>query len=209
VGYTTESHYLACFLENGQLDGSFGTNGVVDLGAILAPQPLYEDEVDMVVQPGGRITLVLRTNLSPSNYALVRLLPDGSIDLSFGQDGLMPIALPGGNALFNVHVALTPNSQIMVSGEMNSDPAWTMTDWFTFQLLDDISVSTLSTVSSVLYDGHGRSIVAFQDYIAAAGFQQQRVQWPDQITSGLYWLRVTSAEFSCTIPVAIHRGAGE
>jgi len=237
VGYTTESHYLACFLENGQLDASFGTNGIVDLGAVLAPQPLYEDEVDMVIQPNGRITLVLRIEITPSNYALVRLLPDASLDPAFGQNGLMPIGLPSGNALYNVHAALTPNSHIMVSGEMNSNPAWTMTDWFTFQVQDDISTSTRpdgnaaralvraapnpstghavlefnversGPVCSVLYDGHGRCIVEFPTYIAAAGFQQQRVEWPDQITSGLYWLRVTTADFTGTIPIAIHRGA--
>lgn len=235
VGYTAEAHYIARFLENGQLDASFGANGIVNLSSLVSPQSLYEDEaLEMVVQPDNKITMALRIAQFPQNYALVRLLPNGSLDLTFGADGVMPIGQPGGNWLGHVDLALTPTGQIMVSGDMNSNPLWTMTDWFTFVLAEEFStgmaqaedefdalraspnpsaqycilefnVPKAASVKIILQDSHGRRIVNYPAYMAQAGLQQRRIEWPANIANGLYSISVVCADRTRAIPIVIHR----
>ena len=77
---------------DGSLDHSFGQTGVVGLGAFdycFRPQ-------DLAVQADGRIILagILNEGGCTGNRAatLVRLSPDGTVDTTFGEDGLVDIS---------------------------------------------------------------------------------------------------------------------
>jgi uncharacterized delta-60 repeat protein len=82
--YLTEANIfnfaVAQFDSDGSVDTSFGQNGMVSIA-----HPLNRRDISAVLQPDGKLVLASTdTNLS---YTLVRLLPDGSTDLSFGFGG--------------------------------------------------------------------------------------------------------------------------
>lgn len=69
--------------ENGTLDTSFDSDGVVNINVIDVIQPFRANDIEIL--DDGRILVVGK---SASNYAfVVRLLPDGSPDTSFNGDG--------------------------------------------------------------------------------------------------------------------------
>ena len=104
------------YLEDGTLDASFGTGGTVltdlsgagsaDLGRRLA------------IQPDGKIVVVGETDAGTGglNYALVRYMPDGTLDSSFGTTGL--VVLDGGSSLNDglSSIVIQPDGKLVVSG---------------------------------------------------------------------------------------------
>jgi uncharacterized delta-60 repeat protein len=92
--------------------GTFGQNQMVtvDLGG-------GDGASAMAVQPDGKIVLAGNTTSgSNTQIAVVRLLPNGQLDTSFGQNG---IAIPNLSALGKptaVAVSLEPNGDIVVGG---------------------------------------------------------------------------------------------
>jgi uncharacterized delta-60 repeat protein len=113
----------------GDLDPAFGTGGVVTVpfpnapfgGFFFGPTPVANAAV---VQPDGRIILagsVPSSNLSGTggtDIAVVRLLPNGSLDPTFGVQGRMviPLDLGGQNDDTARAVALQPDGGIVVAG---------------------------------------------------------------------------------------------
>jgi uncharacterized delta-60 repeat protein len=82
------------------------------------------DATSMVLQPNGDVVVAGTTNYSPvpfdaflvdTHFAMIRLLPDGSFDTSFGPRGVVTQTFP--NASFsNMFVALEPNGNIVAGG---------------------------------------------------------------------------------------------
>jgi uncharacterized delta-60 repeat protein len=74
---------LARYLDGGGLDSAFGDNGLVTtpLGDGAAPADA------VAIQPNGRIVAAGRD--ASGRFALVRYLPDGSLDGSFGDGGIV------------------------------------------------------------------------------------------------------------------------
>lgn len=87
-GYTAQGGHdfaLARYHENGSLDSSFGTNGLIftDMG------DSYDVPKSMAIQPDGRILVA-----GQSGYdllAIARFMPDGSLDTSFNHTGKLRI----------------------------------------------------------------------------------------------------------------------
>lgn len=74
---------LARYLDGGGLDSAFGDNGLVTT-------PLGDGAVPadaVAIQPNGRIVAAGRD--ASGRFALVRYLPDGSLDGSFGDGGIV------------------------------------------------------------------------------------------------------------------------
>lgn len=90
----------------GDLDPSFGDGGLVttDVGP-------YDWTSRIVVQPDGKIVVAGVTTTDA--WALVRYLPDGSLDESFGAGGKVVTPAPGGLAY---GLALAPDGKIVVAG---------------------------------------------------------------------------------------------
>ncbi len=98
--------------QEGILDTSFGNNGYVitdffegsDRGSCIA------------VQEDGKIVVFGVVNLSSGfSYGLVRYLPDGQLDTSFGTDGF--VIVPGGENYYEYHnsIHILDDQKIMVS----------------------------------------------------------------------------------------------
>jgi uncharacterized delta-60 repeat protein len=90
---------------NGTLDNNFGTKGVVtiqfaDVEGIVT---------GMAIQSNGRI-LVVGTGL-PQGGSIVRLNTNGSIDTTFGTNGVVSLTITPGI------LALQPNGEILVTGQ--------------------------------------------------------------------------------------------
>jgi uncharacterized delta-60 repeat protein len=103
---------LVRYNADGSLDGTFGTAGQVSV-----PTPLGVQASALALQPDGKILVAASTTVSP-DFALVRLLPDGTLDTSFDGDGLVTSDF-GGTETAN-SVALQPDGRIVVSGSRTS-----------------------------------------------------------------------------------------
>ena len=75
------------YLADGSLDTTFSGDG-------MAVLPFVEDEYasDFVVQPDGKIVAIL--GFGAEAYKMVRLMPDGSLDASFGTAGVTELSRP-------------------------------------------------------------------------------------------------------------------
>jgi uncharacterized delta-60 repeat protein len=97
----------------GDLDLHFGTEGVataVFSGGAFATA--------VAVQPDGAIVAVGATagRSGTGEFAVARFLPDGSLDPSFGDAGLVKTAIRGGHGDEARSVAIQPNGRIVVAG---------------------------------------------------------------------------------------------
>jgi len=85
---------------SGDLDGTFGTNGITTTNLTG-----FNDEARaMVVQADGKIILAGRVQVNgQSDFALVRYTADGQLDTSFDLDGMVTTDFNGdGDELWGV-----------------------------------------------------------------------------------------------------------
>jgi uncharacterized delta-60 repeat protein len=102
TGAAGEAIDVIRFNSNGQLDSSFGTNGIASVTA------LGSSTSGIVVQPDGKI-------LVGNGHLLIRFLPSGQPDLGFGSAGSARVAGYNPTAL-----ALLPNGKILVASSLIS-----------------------------------------------------------------------------------------
>jgi uncharacterized delta-60 repeat protein len=97
----------------GSLDTSFGNSGLVklDFGG------RYEDAKGVVVQPDGKIVLV-GTGGSSNRFVVLRLMPDGTLDVGFNGDGKRIFPSSGGSPA----VGLLPDGKILVAMSHSASP---------------------------------------------------------------------------------------
>ena len=105
---------LVRYKADGNLDTDFGTGGWVTTD-LTGDQ---DQAQALVIQPDGRIILagsVKRDAPYYRDFGLVRYMPDGTIDDSFGVNGWIITNFSGGRD-FAYSVALQPDSTIVVAG---------------------------------------------------------------------------------------------
>ena len=101
---------VARYLPDGTLDGSFGGDGVVttDFGA-------DEEGAAIAVQGDGKLVLAGSScGTAGCDLLVVRYLPDGSLDASFGEGGR--VLIDNGLNDFGRGVAVQPDGKIVVAG---------------------------------------------------------------------------------------------
>ena len=108
----TPDFYLARRMPDGSPDPTFGTNGKVttNLGA-------FDVAITMARQDDGKLVVGGRTGF-PGNYddfALVRYLPDGTLDDSFGSGGISTVHLGNGQSSGQALV-IQPDGKIVLGG---------------------------------------------------------------------------------------------
>ena len=107
---------IARYKPNGTLDRSFGTKGLVvtDFGGYDGASAVALDSHDRIVAAGQY------TNGGPNHpgFAVARYRSNGSLDDSFGGDGMVTTAT-GGRA---TSLATDPQGRIVVAGSTSSDP---------------------------------------------------------------------------------------
>jgi uncharacterized delta-60 repeat protein len=100
---------LVRHLPDGTLDPSFGGDGLVssDFGSVSTVH-------DLLLQPDGRI---LAGGYAFLAFALARYLPDGSLDLTFSDDGLTMTTFGPNDSSFIQGMALQPqNGRLVAAG---------------------------------------------------------------------------------------------
>jgi uncharacterized delta-60 repeat protein len=122
VGYTTPNlafTYMAAarFLSSGALDPTFGIGGLVHFTA----GPAFYDAMaeDALLQPDGRLVLIGRAHFFNGNsFAVARLTGNGTGDPSFGTNGWVNTAVPGGGSA--VAGVLQADGKIVAVGGQSS-----------------------------------------------------------------------------------------
>ena len=101
---------LARVNANGGLDTSFGQGGTVTA-------PFTSSADDVLVQPDGAIVVAGSANLGAGAEVLVeRYLPDGSVDRSFGGDGIVLTVLAGSSLDTAEGIMRLPDGRLVVVG---------------------------------------------------------------------------------------------
>src|SRR6266704_1317908 len=116
--YSNEDFVVTRYNTNGTLDNTFGTGGKVRTdfpGLAAVPSAV-------VIQPDGKI--VVAGGAFPQftfagNFEVVRYNPNGSLDRSFGNGGIVTTTFPEGSYAFDV--ALQPDGKIIAAGTVFVD----------------------------------------------------------------------------------------
>jgi uncharacterized delta-60 repeat protein len=109
------------YLHDGSVDTSFGTGGIATVAtdAMHGGTALALDDDDNIVIVGGK-----SMRLAPDAFYAARLLNNGSLDLSFGKDGLRTVILPsGGETSTPESVAIDHIGNVYLTGYTNGSPA--------------------------------------------------------------------------------------
>jgi uncharacterized delta-60 repeat protein len=161
---------LARYTISGTLDTSFGSGGVVTTP--IGPRDDYGWSV--AIQPDGKIVAAgYASNGSDEDFALARYTVSGTLDTSFGSNGI--VTTPIGSSYDHVYdIALQPDGKIVVVGYANngSDDDFALVRYTASGTLDTtFGSSGVVTTPIGLDDDHGWSIALQPDgKIVAAGF---------------------------------------
>lgn len=104
---------LTRYLENGALDSSFGTGGIV------TTEFYGIDRANaLALQPDGKIVVAGRSVApgTPAAFALARYNADGSLDASFGTGGKVTTTFPDSIGDGAYSVAIQPDGRIVAGG---------------------------------------------------------------------------------------------
>ena len=153
IGVSGEHLILARFNANGSLDTSFGNQGMVvtDIG---------QSGGDIVQQQDGKIIIPFALSYSNSDWGLVRFNSNGSIDTSFGINGIVDIGF------WSNSVSIQSNGMIVVGGESTiSQGLFTVARYTTNGVID----TSFGTQGKTVVDFGGTSNGADHIYIQSDG----------------------------------------
>jgi uncharacterized delta-60 repeat protein len=153
-----QSFVLVRVNTDGSLDGSFGDGGIV-----ATPTGLGDAVRSMVIDSNGKITV---GGSSGTNFGLVRYNPDGSVDTSFGSNGIVVKSI-GSYSQIN-GLALQQDGLIVAAGYSDSDFAVARFDVDGFS---DPNFGTNGVVTTVLAGSDAAQALVLQPdgKIIAAG----------------------------------------
>lgn len=118
---TVSGFLLVSYKINGTLDNAFGIHG-----GVTTPFPgnTFARAFAVALQTNGDIVAVGQTGLTetgPSDFALVRYNPDGSVDTTFGNSGFVSTPFPFGTGVaFANTVLIQIDGKIIAVGNSNS-----------------------------------------------------------------------------------------
>ena len=112
----TPDFAIARYRSDGSLDTTFAQDGY----ALFEFGSAQDDRAwDLAIQADGRLVVVGETGTSRNRqFAVARLLSNGTLDTSFGGDGLVTTSI-GGTIDIPRAVAIQPDGKIVVAGETN------------------------------------------------------------------------------------------
>ena len=164
VAGTTEvssvPHFLlVSYLADGSLNPGFGQNGVVTttIGTSAQARVVKFDMAGNIVVAGHS------TSASGEVLALARYLPDGSLDSSFGNSGIVTTSIPGGDA-FAYDLRYQMDGKLLVAGEWRPSPSGDAQ----FMLARYLNDGTLDPDFDGGVDANGVILTAFSGASAAA-----------------------------------------
>lgn len=116
--YSTEDFAVARYNTDGTLDTTFGRGGKVRTdfpGLAAVPSSVVIQSDGKIVVAGGAFPLFTFAG----NFEVVRYNPNGSLDTSFGNGGIVTTTFPEGSYAFDV--ALQPDGKIIAAGTVFVD----------------------------------------------------------------------------------------
>lgn len=117
AGMSTRGFHLVRYLPNGSLDATFGSGGRKVIAAVggtlgLLGTPLWGAKA-VVLQPDGKVVVAGEAGTRPAQgVAVIRLLPSGALDTTFGKNGVVTSTLGGATRTHSV--ALQSDGRIVV-----------------------------------------------------------------------------------------------
>jgi uncharacterized delta-60 repeat protein len=173
------------YLTNGELDPAFGNGGIA-----IAPGPDVDDAHASLVLPDGKIVVAGDTMYQPNSYEfqLVRFLPNGVLDTSFGGDGIVTTRFDGYSSA--TALGVQADGKIIAGG-------WTQPgDWQSKFALARYNVD--GTLDTTFGDGGTRTydISSASDYAEALGIQRLGKGGPSRervVEAGESWEWATRA----------------
>jgi uncharacterized delta-60 repeat protein len=106
-----QSIELARLLPDGSLDTSFGVGGIA--GGELKGYPVGFGA--LTLQSDGKIVVGAALGVNEA-FALARYLPNGSLDGSFGNAGLVTTSFPGYTSAHLFEIEITPSGKLLAGG---------------------------------------------------------------------------------------------
>lgn len=167
----TTDFALARYLENGQLDSSFGTNGL----RTTAINTGRSEGCSVALQSDGKIVVAGTSYAEPTRglFTLTRYDPQGFLDASFGIGGIVTTAIDSfdNQALA---VAIQPDGKIVVAGSTRSGNYYdfAVARYTAGGLLDpDFGTSGKQVTDFTGFDDYGQAIALQPDgKIVVAGY---------------------------------------
>lgn len=156
---------LTCAQSDGSIDSSFGTNGKVTTDIYG-----FADEVNgLAIQNDGKILAAgfCRTSVDNQDFCLVRYNQDGSLDTSFGTNGISSLDIRGGNTKDDVAVAVLIQSdgKIVLAGYTDANSS-TLPYYFALVRLNtDGSKDTSYATDGILSFSFGDEAKAYKAII--------------------------------------------
>lgn len=125
-GYRNYNIVLARYISNGNLDSSFGNNGTIetDFGFSETAYAIVLQADGKIVVGGSTEAIVLGNRPFP-DFLIVRYMPDGTLDESFGQYGKVITDYSINRNDIIRSMALQPDGKIIVAGSTQHLPTST------------------------------------------------------------------------------------
>ncbi len=119
----TSLFVIGAFGNTVTLDTTFNGTGYSLQSAVPAPQHSFGRS--MVLQPDGKILMAGYTvdDFSPDKFALMRLNSDGTLDTSFGSNGVVVSAIDLGDR--HAKIRLQPDGKILFAGISSNNETFT------------------------------------------------------------------------------------
>ncbi len=112
-GYISEQFALVRYNTNGTLDTSFGTNGIV---ITLISGSIQSNINSIAIQPNGQIVAAGFAIIGANEFALARYNTNGTLDTSFGTNGVVTTSISGSNFSQINSITMQSNGQIVAGG---------------------------------------------------------------------------------------------
>jgi uncharacterized delta-60 repeat protein len=149
--YAPSSYITVRYNTDGTIDESFGNDGTVftNFGVFVIPSSI-------VVQPNNKIVVGGSTS-GPAKFLLVRYMPDGSLDNSFGNGGKTVTDFGPGDDVIN-DIALQADGKIVVTGVTN------------YSNLDNMALARYQSngILDSSFNGNGKVTCKFEGFYSQA-----------------------------------------
>ena len=112
------------FTANGQLDTSFGVNGLLEIGVAPWTVSPVVPKTLLTVQADGKMLVGCTLTTDRANdMAVFRLNPDGSADTTYGTGGLAKFDIAGGSDDRLLSMQLVAGGDLLLGGQVQSTEA--------------------------------------------------------------------------------------
>lgn len=191
-GLSNENIALVRFTTEGSLDSTFGSNGVVitDISIEFANSVVIQHDNKIIVAGSY-------TSSTVYDFATLRYNTDGSLDNSFGINGLITTSFGNGDSEGNA-VAIGNNGEILIAGTFNHGPPLYF-DFALIRLFSRFSPQSLPTLLSPSNGSTGKSINPTMTWYTVLGATSYNIlvsTSPNFDNDVIYCTGLPSASFS-------------